>query len=124
MKAILIILVVIILISLMYILLTGGESSQHYRLYQLQLGSQIDGSFFLGCGDVESRPVFYYYTDAADKEGKVLRWASTKFSTIYEDADEPYLIITTGPWYTTRCFHIPPNSIMPHYDVNLDALTR
>lgn len=111
------------------VFVTKSHQETH-SLRALSVGSKVDGSFFLGIGSVDSKPVVYYYRH--DGAGYKLDWEYTKNST-FVPSDKPHYSITCStpygllfPWDFNDCsgditFYVPENSITNKYKVGFPS---
>lgn len=113
---------------------TAGEPNLKHstQLAALRTGTSVDGTFFLGIGQVDSEPVIRYITREPDGAA-VLREIEANRARIYEDAgtEQPHLdiycYVLTNPWLTPTpigfdlgCsyqFHVPAGSVLESYEV-------
>jgi hypothetical protein len=99
-------------------------------LVALRDGTSVQGSFFLGSGQIDQQPVFYYYR----KEGTGFKFdhQDADASTVFEDSQQPYMLIRTSvcndrSWVWTACtkgspsyeFHVPAGSVLRQVNLNL-----
>lgn len=114
---------------------------RHINLYSLSNNTQISGSFFLGCGSISEKPVFYfYYGDPIySPNSKALSYVYANDSIIYEDlkdGEAPYLVIAfteprrpfPGTVESSKCrivqyeFHVPQNSINQTFNLDVSKI--
>jgi hypothetical protein len=97
----------------------------HWSTYETAELASIDdrsgtsGSFFLGSGQIDSTPVFYYYEH--DKDGYRLKHQDASEAVVVESG-KPYieyrhLVSNDSNWYlewggTSVIFHVPEGSIV------------
>lgn len=125
-----------IAVGILFLILSAaaGESqlARTNDLAALRTGSSVEGTFFLGTGRVDDKPVIRYVTREADGAA-VLREVEARQARVYEDAgdDQPrldvYCPVLTNPWLTPapfapqlRCgyyFHVPAGSVLESYEV-------
>ena len=99
----------------------GPEQNE---LAALRLGSQAEGSFFLGCGSIGDRPKIYYIKKFSDG-GCQIAYCSISQATIYEDIvppQQPYYVRDTRRAAVDYEFHIPVGAIVYDFSVNLEDL--
>lgn len=93
-------------------------------LYNLQDGSGLGGSFFLGSGVVDSNMQFSFYkiNDDGSKELVTLKAKDVK---VFDNSDKPYIVVVDGcnwggSWFMPaiciqhreiREIHVPKNTI-------------
>lgn len=96
-------------------------------LKAIGIDEDLHGSFFLGCGSINSEDKFIYITKVDNLGYKVQEVDIDKCYIIEENIEQPYLEISKIKWRdwvvtsTGRyIFHIPPNSIKENYEVNIN----
>lgn len=88
----------------------------------------LHGSFFLGCGSVDSEDKFIYITKVDNLGYKMQEVDIDNCYIVEEDIEQPYLEISNIKWrdwvvtsFEDRyIFHIPPNSIKENYEVDIN----
>lgn len=88
----------------------------------------LHGSFFLGCGSIDSEDKFIYITKVDNLGYKVQEVDIDNCYIVEEDIEQPYLEISNIKWrdwvatfFEDRyIFHIPPNSIKENYEVDIN----
>jgi hypothetical protein len=113
----------LILIIVLSSFLTGCGREETRKIVSMSNSTQINGSFFLGCGTIEEEPVIYYYYEQ-NNGSKKLTYAYARRSEIYEDLKEgqtPYLLIPSDILGTFK-FHVPPNSITPTFNLDVSKI--
>lgn len=102
-----------------------------YQIECLQDNNNVSGSFFIGCGSVNSRMKYTYYYDCGDST-YVLEQIDVDRATIKYTNDKPHIdkikMVQTDNWinlFSNHCslskyiIYVPKGSIMNNY--NLDA---
>ena len=96
-------------------------------LKAIGIDEDLHGSFFLGCGSINSEDKFIYITKVDNLGYKVQEVDIDKCYIIEENIEQPYLEISKIKWrdwvVTSKdryIFHIPPNSIKENYEVNIN----
>lgn len=96
-------------------------------LKAIGIDEDLHGSFFLGCGSINSEDKFIYITKVDNLGYKVQEVDINKCYIIEENIKQPYLEISKIKWrdwiVTSKdryIFHIPPNSIKENYEVNIN----
>lgn len=125
-----------IAVGIIFLVLTSAVGElQHTRtsaLAALRTGTSVEGTFFLGSGRVDDKPVIRYVERQSDGAA-VLRDVEAWKARIYEDAGDTdprldvYCSVLTNPWLTpvplapqVRCgyyFHVPAGSVLESYEV-------
>lgn len=107
---------------------THYEVSQTYELHTLHDSSGTTGSFFLGSGTIDSKPVFMYYEKQGDSY--FLRHADADFATVIESTSTPHVDklverannkwwgLAFGAGHSVN-FYVPKGSVVSNY--TLDA---
>jgi len=74
---------------------TDNITTIKYELLSFGDGEKSDGDFFLGCGNIDEKMVYYYYRyDTTDSKAIVRRRISADISKIYEDdITKPYILV-------------------------------
>lgn len=88
----------------------------------------LHGSFFLGCGSIDSEDKFIYIAKVDNLGYKVQEVDIDNCYIVEEDIEQPYLEISNIKWrdwvvtsFEDRyIFHIPPNSIKENYEVDIN----
>lgn len=121
------------------------SGSTYTEIYSIGLHNNVSGQFSLGCGSVESKPVYYYYRKK--NGGYVLDRVNAEQCTIVEtNSKKPslkhvkYKKVGEAGWYKRAVFgnnedfwrpcddnertveyiiYIPVGSIMQNYNINL-----
>jgi hypothetical protein len=110
--------------------ITAGYVIEEIPIYSMNFGSDMQGSFILGCGNINQQSFYYYYQKQSDG-GFVLNHISTDDSIIYMDTTEQTAHITVinktsvmcsesvsnetcakiNSYLRTYQFHVPKNTI-------------
>jgi len=109
------------LIFVVAIFLFAGCSESRRELVAFKNSTQVDGGFFLGCGQVDSKPVYKFMYKDLDG-GIYLDYTSTNRSVIYfiKSGEKPYVIFHHVISDVEKSeFYIPENSINYEYKVDL-----
>ena len=87
------------------------------KLISISNGTNVTGSFFLGCGSINGEEFIYAW--AMKKDGGIERLkANSSYCTIYMDAPiEPYAIQRPSLLEAVYDFHVPPNTIIQKYEL-------
>lgn len=97
-------------------------------LKAIGIDEDLHGSFFLGCGSINSEDKFIYIAKVDNLGYKIQEVDIDNCYIIEEDIEQPYLEISNVKWrdwvikfFDNRyIFHIPPNSIKENYEVNIN----
>lgn len=97
-------------------------------LKAIGIDEDLHGSFFLGCGSINSEDKFIYIAKVDNLGYKVQEVDIDDCYIVEEDIEQPYLEISNVKWrdwvikfFDNRyIFHIPPNSIKENYEVNIN----
>ena len=96
-------------------------------LKAIGIDEDLHGSFFLGCGSINSEDKFIYIAKVDNLGYKIQEVDIDNCYIIEEDIEQPYLEISNIKWrdwvVTSNdryIFHIPPNSIKENYEVNIN----
>ena len=96
-------------------------------LKAIGIDEDLHGSFFLGCGSINSEDKFIYIAKVDNLGYKIQEVDIDNCYIVEEDIEQPYLEISNIKWRdwvvtsTGRyIFHIPPNSIKENYEVNIN----
>ena len=97
-------------------------------LKAIGIDEDLHGSFFLGCGSINSEDKFIYIAKVDNLGYKMQEVDIDNCYIIEEDIEQPYLEISNVKWrdwviksFENRyIFHIPPNSIKENYEVNIN----
>ena len=97
-------------------------------LKAIGIDEDLHGSFFLGCGSINSEDKFIYIAKVDNLGYKIQEVDIDNCYIIEEDIEQPYLEISNVKWrdWVTKyfenryIFHIPPNSIKENYEVNIN----
>ena len=97
-------------------------------LKAIGIDEDLHGSFFLGCGSINSEDKFIYIAKVDNLGYKIQEIDIDNCYIIEEDIEQPYLEISNVKWrdwvikfFENRyIFHIPPNSIKENYEVNIN----
>lgn len=143
---------VCVLLSLVVMIATAGcmytwrdldRTISDDKIVSLDIGQTLQGSFFIGCGNVNGITYYYYYKIESDG-AYTLQKAPTEYSRIYMDAnpDNSHVIIINMDQYPTQCrndqtdeyckqnswvfkknyvFHVPKGTIVEEYNVGRGA---
>ena len=92
------------------------------------IDEDLHGSFFLGCGSINSEDKFIYIAKVDNLGYKVQEVDIGDCYIVEENIEQPYLEISNVKWrdWVTKyfknryIFHIPPNSIKENYEVNIN----
>ena len=92
------------------------------------IDEDLHGSFFLGCGSINSEDKFIYIAKVDNLGYKVQEVDIDDCYIVEENIEQPYLEISNVKWrdWVTKyfdnryIFHIPPNSIKENYEVNIN----
>lgn len=91
------------------------------------IDEDLHGSFFLGCGSINSEDKFIYIAKVDNLGYKVQEVDIDDCYIVEENIKQPYLEISNIKWrdwvVTSKdryIFHIPPNSIKENYEVNIN----
>ena len=91
------------------------------------IDEDLHGSFFLGCGSINSEDKFIYIAKVDNLGYKVQEVDIDDCYIVEENIEQPYLEISNIKWrdwvVTSKdryIFHIPPNSIKENYEVNIN----
>ena len=96
-------------------------------LKTIGIDEDLHGSFFLGCGSINSEDKFIYIAKVDNLGYKVQEVDIDDCYIVEENIEQPYLEISNIKWrdwvVTSNdryIFHIPPNSIKENYEVNIN----
>ena len=96
-------------------------------LKAIGIDEDLHGSFFLGCGSINSEDKFIYIAKVDNLGYKIQEVDIDNCYIVEEDIEQPYLEISNIKWRdwvvtsTGRyIFHIPLNSIKENYEVNIN----
>lgn len=97
-------------------------------LKAIGIDEDLHGSFFLGCGSINSEDKFIYIAKVDNLGYKIQEIDIDNCYIVEEDIEQPYLEISNVKWrdwvikyFDDRyIFHIPPNSIKENYEVNIN----
>lgn len=96
-------------------------------LKAIGIDEDLQGSFFLGCGSINSEDKFIYIVKVDNLGYKVQEVDIDDCYIVEENIEQPYLEISNIKWrdwvVTSNdryIFHIPPNSIKENYEVNIN----
>ena len=97
-------------------------------LKAIGIDEDLHGSFFLGCGSINSEDKFIYIVKVDNLGYKVQEVDIDDCYIVEENIEQPYLEISNIKWrdwvvtsFKDRyIFHIPPNSIKENYEVNIN----
>ena len=96
-------------------------------LKAIDIDEDLHGSFFLGCGSINSADKFIYIAKVDNLGYKVQEVDIDDCYIVEENIEQPYLEISNIKWrdwvVTSKdryIFHIPPNSIKENYEVNIN----
>ena len=96
-------------------------------LKAIGIDEDLQGSFFLGCGSINSEDKFIYIVKVDNLGYKVQEVDIDDCYIVEENIEQPYLEISNIKWLdwvvTSKdryIFHIPPNSIKENYEVNIN----
>lgn len=97
-------------------------------LKAIGINEDLHGSFFLGCGSIDSKDKFIYIAKVDNLGYKIQEVDIDNCYIVEEDIEQPYLEISNVKWrdwvikfFENRyIFHIPPNSIKENYEVNIN----
>ena len=97
-------------------------------LKAIGIDEDLHGSFFLGCGSINSEDKFIYIAKVDNLGYKIQEVDIDDCYIVEEDIEQPYLEISNVKWrdwvikfFENRyIFHIPPNSIKENYEVNIN----
>ena len=97
-------------------------------LKAIGIDEDLHGSFFLGCGSINSEDKFIYIAKVDNLGYKIQEVDIDDCYIVEEDIEQPYLEISNVKWrdwvikfFDNRyIFHIPPNSIKENYEVNIN----
>lgn len=96
-------------------------------LKTIGIDEDLQGSFFLGCGSINSEDKFIYIVKVDNLGYKVQEVDIDDCYIVEENIEQPYLEISNIKWrdwvVTSNdryIFHIPPNSIKENYEVNIN----
>ena len=97
-------------------------------LKAIGIDEDLHGSFFLGCGSINSEDKFIYIAKVDNLGYKIQEIDIDNCYIVEEDIEQPYLEISNIKWrdwvikfFDDRyIFHIPPNSIKENYEVNIN----
>lgn len=96
-------------------------------LKAIGIDEDLHGSFFLGCGSINSEDKFIYIAKVDNLGYKIQEVDIDNCYIVEEDIEQPYLEISNIKWrdwvVTSKdryIFHIPPNSIKENYEVNIN----
>lgn len=96
-------------------------------LKTIGIDEDLHGSFFLGCGSINSEDKFIYIAKVDNLGYKVQEVDIDDCYIVEENIEQPYLEISNVKWrdwvVTSKdryIFHIPPNSIKENYEVNIN----
>lgn len=96
-------------------------------LKAIGIDEDLHGSFFLGCGSVNSEDKFIYIAKVDNLGYKIQEVDIDNCYIVEEDIKQPYLEISNVKWRDwvikskdRYIFHIPPNSIKENYEVNIN----
>ena len=110
-----------ILIVLMVVLFSGcGEYDYTLNLVAFSDGSSVNGSFFLGCGSIDERPVYKYLWVQSDG-GIRTGWTSALKSTVYErDNVRPSIQFVGDNWTgeSWAYISIPVGSVKGEFEMD------
>ena len=97
-------------------------------LKAIGIDEDLHGSFFLGCGSINSEDKFIYIAKVDNLGYKIQEVDIDDCYIVEENIEQPYLEISNIKWrdwvikfFDNRyIFHIPPNSIKENYEVNIN----
>ena len=96
-------------------------------LEAIGIDEDLQGSFVLGCGSINSEDKFIYIVKVDNLGYKIQEVDIDNCYIIEEGIEQPYLEISNIKWrdwvVTSNdryIFHIPPNSIKENYEVNIN----
>ena len=97
-------------------------------LKAIGIDEDLHGSFFLGCGSINSEDKFIYIEKVDNLGYQIQEVDIDDCYIVEEDIEQPYLEISNVKWrdwvikyFDNRyIFHIPPNSIKENYEVNIN----
>lgn len=97
-------------------------------LKAIGIDEDLHGSFFLGCGSIDSENKFIYIAKVDNLGYKIQEIDINKCYIVEEDIEQPYLEISNVKWRdwvamsskNIYIFHIPPNSIKENYEVDIN----
>ena len=96
-------------------------------LKAIGIDEDLHGSFFLGCGSINSEDKFIYIVKVDNLGYKVQEVDIDDCYIVEENIEQPYLEISNIKWrdwvvtsHDRYIFHIPPNSIKENYEVNIN----
>lgn len=96
-------------------------------LKTIGIDEDLHGSFFLGCGSINSEDKFIYIAKVDNLGYKIQEVDIDDCYIVEENIEQPYLEISNIKWLdwvvTSKdryIFHIPPNSIKENYEVNIN----
>lgn len=97
-------------------------------LKAIGIDEDLHGSFFLGCGSINSKDKFIYIAKVDNLGYKVQEVDIDDCYIVEENIEQPYLEISNIKWrdWVTKyfdnryIFHIPSNSIKENYEVNIN----
>ena len=97
-------------------------------LKAIDIDEDLHGSFFLGCGSINSEDKLIYIAKVDNLGYKIQEVDIDNCYIVEEDIEQPYLEISNVKWrdwvikfFDNRyIFHIPPNSIKENYEVNIN----
>ena len=96
-------------------------------LKAIGIDEDLHGSFFLGCGSINSEDKFIYIAKVDNLGYKIQEVDINDCYIVEENIEQPYLEISNIKWrdwvVTSKdryIFHIPPNSIKENYEVNIN----
>lgn len=96
-------------------------------LKAIGIDEDLHGSFFLGCGSINSEDKFIYIAKVDNLGYKIQEVDINDCYIVEENIEQPYLEISNIKWrdwvVTSKdryIFHIPSNSIKENYEVNIN----
>lgn len=124
----LIILIIVIVIAVM----EQGKSCQYeediIKIYSLNMGKELEGSFFIGIGGLGETTYYYFYKE--DGEGIILDKVNAEYTRLIETNNRvpSYVeyfcncVFKQCDGSKKRTLFIPIGTVKTNYDINLRSL--
>lgn len=120
--------IIIVFITDMVVAFKGDYATISTQpLKAIGIDEDLHGSFFLGCGSINSEDKFIYIAKVDNLGYKIQEVDIDNCYIVEEDIEQPYLEISNVKWRDwvvisndRYIFHIPPNSIKENYEVNIN----
>lgn len=111
-----------------------NQLQETYQLASFRDAIGIHGSFFIGSGSVDSKLKYYFYKKLPDAGYQADSVDATNAIIYQDETKQPYIdvyalqftnkleilfAVPGGIWYYSYKIHVPPNSIVQNYKLNL-----